>query len=251
MLQLSNKNLNFEQTGMKKLQINLKQVETSLNQLSTQRLNKLTSQLELIYAKAKDIISQRTEVEKEDDDELFEFEVNGQLGRNKKRIKARDPVNQRSETVQETNDNNEFVKIEAGSQPDQNNESIKTRDPVIKRADAVQENSDNNELAKIGVNSQSERIKKSKPKIIANQHAEAEEENDDNEFIEFDVGGQPDRIKKTIEVLNISCNNFKTLPSVFYKLSKLKKLYLFNNQFSHEEKKKIRSSFPSRVQIYF
>lgn len=130
-----------KQQVMKKLQINLKQIETSLNQLSTERLNRLIAQLEQISVKAKDIVAQRSE---------------------------------------------------------------------------PQDNA-----------------------------------NDENEYIEFEVNGQPDRIKKSIEVLNISCNNFETLPSVFYKLNNLKKLYLFNNQFSSEEKKKIRASFPSRVQIYF
>lgn len=130
-----------KQQVMKKLQINLKQIETSLNQLSTERLNRLIAQLEQISVKAKDIVAQRSE---------------------------------------------------------------------------PQDNA-----------------------------------NDENEYIEFEVNGQPDRIKKSIEVLNISCNNFETLPSVFYKLNNLKKLYLFNNQFSSEEKKKIRASFPPRVQIYF
>ncbi len=86
--------------------------------------------------------------------------------------------------------------------------------------------------------------------LIAEREA-ASESDSDSEFIEIEVDGRPDLIKKSIEVLNISCNNYKTLPSVFYKLNNLKKLYLFNNQFSPEEKKKIRSSFPPRVQIYF
>lgn len=87
---------------------------------------------------------------------------------------------------------------------------------------------------------------------IIDQRSAAEEENDDeNEFIEFEINGQPDRIKKNIEVLNLSCNSFQTLPKVFYKLKNLKKLYLFNNQFSREEKQKIRRSFPPGVQIYF
>lgn len=74
---------------------------------------------------------------------------------------------------------------------------------------------------------------------------------DDDEFIEFEINGTIDRIKKNIEVLNISCNNFKTLPSVFYHLTNLKTLYLYNNNFSEEEKRKIRRTFPASVQIHF
>lgn len=83
------------------------------------------------------------------------------------------------------------------------------------------------------------------------ERALASEQEDEDGFIEVVINGQADLIKKNIEVLNISCNNFSTLPSAFYRLKNLKKLYLFNNRFSPEEKRKIRSSFPPRVQIYF
>lgn len=88
-------------------------------------------------------------------------------------------------------------------------------------------------------------------KAIIEERLVEEEDDSDEEFIEITINGQPDLIKKDIQVLNISCNEFKTLPAPIYRLKHLKKLYLFNNQFSQEEKRKIRRSFPPRVQIYF
>lgn len=77
------------------------------------------------------------------------------------------------------------------------------------------------------------------------------EDDSGEEFIEIVINGKADLIKKDIQVLNISCNDFKTLPKAIYRLKNLKKLYLFNNKFSLEEKKKIRKSFPQKVQIHF
>ena len=74
---------------------------------------------------------------------------------------------------------------------------------------------------------------------------------DDDEYIEVYIDGKKDSIKKSIKVLNISCNSFSTLPPVFYRLNNLEKLYLFNNNFTVEEKRKIRRRFPASVQIYF
>ncbi|MCG8338449.1 MAG: hypothetical protein MJE63_28410 [Proteobacteria bacterium] len=91
----------------------------------------------------------------------------------------------------------------------------------------------------------------SKAQSIIEEREAVEEDDSDDEFIEVVINGQPDLIKRTIEVLNISCNEFKTLPPAIYKLKKLKKLYLYNNSFSEEEKKKIRASFPPHVQIHF
>lgn len=87
--------------------------------------------------------------------------------------------------------------------------------------------------------------------LIIDERASESEQTGDDEFMEVIINGQPDLIKKNIEVLNISCNDFTTLPTAFYRLKNLKKLYLFNNRFSPEEKRKIRSSFPPKVQIYF
>lgn len=81
--------------------------------------------------------------------------------------------------------------------------------------------------------------------------AEEEEGDSEEEFIEIEIDGKPDLIRKNIKVLNISCNNFERLPTPIYKLKQLKKLYLYSNRFSPEEKRKIRQSFPSKVQIYF
>lgn len=91
----------------------------------------------------------------------------------------------------------------------------------------------------------------SKAQSIINEREAVEEDDSDDEFIEVVINGQADLIKRTIEVLNISCNEFKTLPPAIYKLKKLKKLYLYNNNFSEEEKRKIRASFPPQVQIHF
>ena len=66
-------------------------------------------------------------------------------------------------------------------------------------------------------------------------------ENDDPDYIHVIVDGKRDRIKKDIEVLNISCNSFSKLPDAIYQLKKLKKLYLYNNSFTAEEKKAIES----------
>ncbi|MBU2645865.1 hypothetical protein KKI24_14240 [bacterium] len=74
---------------------------------------------------------------------------------------------------------------------------------------------------------------------------------DDPDYIHVVVDGKRDRIKKDIEVLNISCNSFSRLPDAIYQLKKLKKLYLFNNSFSDEEKKTIRRQFHGGVHIYF
>ncbi len=87
--------------------------------------------------------------------------------------------------------------------------------------------------------------------IIEERLNETEEDDSDDGFIELIINGQPDLIKKSIQVLNISCNEFKTLPAAIYKLKKLKRLYLYNNSFTEEEKKKIRISFPPHVQIHF
>ncbi len=76
-------------------------------------------------------------------------------------------------------------------------------------------------------------------------------EEDDPDYIHIVVNGKQDRIKKDIEVLNISCNSFNTLPDVIYQLKKLKKLYLYNNSFSSEEKQTIRQQFHAGVHIYF
>ncbi len=83
------------------------------------------------------------------------------------------------------------------------------------------------------------------------QRSQANESDSDDEFIEIVIDGKPDLIKKNIQVLNISCNSFKKLPAAIYRLKNLQKLYLYSNSFSLEEKKKIRRSFPPRVQIYF
>ncbi len=91
----------------------------------------------------------------------------------------------------------------------------------------------------------------SRVQSIIEERDAAEEEDSDEEFIEVVINGQADLIKRTIEVLNISCNEFKTLPSAIYKLKNLKKLYLYNNSFSEDEKRKIRASFPPHVQIHF
>ena len=91
---------------------------------------------------------------------------------------------------------------------------------------------------------------KNKIKSIISERS-IEEDDPNNDFIEIVINGQPDFIKKTIQVLNISCNEFATLPAAIYRLKHLKKLYLYNNQFTPEEKKKIRSSFPVHVQIHF
>jgi len=76
-------------------------------------------------------------------------------------------------------------------------------------------------------------------------------EEDDPDYIYVVANGQRDLIKKDIEVLNISCNSFNTLPEAIYQLKKLKKLYLYNNSFSEEEKKTIRQQFHAGVHIYF
>lgn len=72
----------------------------------------------------------------------------------------------------------------------------------------------------------------------------------DPDFIDVVIDGKRDQIRKDIEVLNISCNNFERLPEPIYQLKNLKKLYLFNNSFSAEEKKNIRRRFRG-VHIYF
>jgi len=74
---------------------------------------------------------------------------------------------------------------------------------------------------------------------------------DDPEYIELMIDGVKDRIKRDIETLNISCNNFTELPSAIYRLRNLKKLYLYNNQFSAEEKKRIRKGLKAGVHLYF
>ncbi len=76
-------------------------------------------------------------------------------------------------------------------------------------------------------------------------------EDDDPDYIHVIVDGKRDRIKRDIEVLNISCNSFNKLPDAVYQLKKLKKLYLYNNSFSAEEKKTIRQQFHAGVHIYF
>lgn len=76
-------------------------------------------------------------------------------------------------------------------------------------------------------------------------------ENDDSNYIYVIVDGKRDRIKKDIQVLNISCNSFNKLPDAIYQLKNLKKLYLYNNSFSAEEKKVIRQQFHRGVHIYF
>ncbi len=76
-------------------------------------------------------------------------------------------------------------------------------------------------------------------------------QDDDPDFISVVIDGKLDRIKKDIEVLNISCNNFDKLPDAIYQLKNLKKLYLYNNSFSDEEKKTIRKQFHGAVHIYF
>jgi len=73
----------------------------------------------------------------------------------------------------------------------------------------------------------------------------------DPHYIEVVVDGQRDRIRRDIETLNISCNNFTQLPEAIYELKNLKKLYLFNNRFSEEEKKNIRRRLSPRTHIYF
>lgn len=88
-----------------------------------------------------------------------------------------------------------------------------------------------------------------KTKII--ELSRKEEEEDDEGYIEIVVNGKPDLIKKDIKELNISCNNFKILPEAVYKLKNLRKLYLYSNNFSDEEKKNIRKRFPLNVQLYF
>ena len=93
-------------------------------------------------------------------------------------------------------------------------------------------------------------LSKTAQTILEKQILETEDDSDE-EFIEIQIDGKPDLIKKSIKVLNISCNDFKTLPAAIYKLKHLQKLYLFSNKFSVEEKKKIRRTFPARVQIYF
>lgn len=74
---------------------------------------------------------------------------------------------------------------------------------------------------------------------------------DDPEYVELMIDGKKDRIKRDIETLNISCNNFTELPTAIYRLQNLKKLYLYNNRFSIEEKKKIRKELKTGIQIYF
>lgn len=88
-------------------------------------------------------------------------------------------------------------------------------------------------------------------RILLEEMANQEEDDSDDEFIEIEIDGKPDLIKRDIKVLNISCNRFKTLPKPIYKLKKLQKLYLYSNEFSSEEKIRIRKSFPASVQIYF
>lgn len=90
-----------------------------------------------------------------------------------------------------------------------------------------------------------------KAQALLETKVDKEADNPAEEYIELTINGQVDRIKKTIEVLNISCNDYKTLPPAIYKLKNLKMLYLFNNKFSAEEKKKIRRNFPAEVQIHF
>jgi Leucine-rich repeat (LRR) protein len=75
--------------------------------------------------------------------------------------------------------------------------------------------------------------------------------NNDPHYIEVVINGQPDRIKRDIETLNISCNSFTRLPEAIYELKKLKKLYLFNNQFSDDEKRAIRRRMPAHTRLYF
>ncbi len=89
-----------------------------------------------------------------------------------------------------------------------------------------------------------------KTKIIELSKQE-EEDDDDSGFIEITIAGKPDLIKKDIKELNISCNNFTVLPDAIYKLKRLRKLYLYSNNFSTEEKKNIRRRFPREVQLYF
>lgn len=73
----------------------------------------------------------------------------------------------------------------------------------------------------------------------------------DPDYINIIIDGKQDQIKKDIEVLNISCNHFEKLPDAIYQLKNLKKLYLYNNSFSPEEKKTIRRQFHKGVHIYF
>ena len=87
---------------------------------------------------------------------------------------------------------------------------------------------------------------------IESRIADISTQNDDeSDYIEIEIDGKPDLIKKNIKVLNISCNNFTTLPLPIYNLKNLKKLYLYSNNFSNSEKQTIRKRFPSSVQIYF
>jgi len=74
---------------------------------------------------------------------------------------------------------------------------------------------------------------------------------DDPDYIHVIVDGKRDLIKKDIEVLNISCNSLSKLPDAIYQLKNLKKLYLYNNSFSAEEKKVIRQQFHGGVHIHF
>ncbi|MBU2512961.1 leucine-rich repeat domain-containing protein [bacterium] len=87
--------------------------------------------------------------------------------------------------------------------------------------------------------------------VVFQRSQTCENDDDNDEFIEIVIDGKPDLIKKNIQVLNISCNRFKTLPAAIFRLKNLRKLYLYSNSFSIEEKKKIRRSFPPQVQIYF
>ncbi len=72
-----------------------------------------------------------------------------------------------------------------------------------------------------------------------------------SDYIELVFDGRPDLIKRDIKVLNLSCNNYTTLPEEIYQLKHLTKLYLYSNKFTQEEKVNIRRRFPLKVEIQF
>ncbi len=116
------------------------------------------------------------------------------------------------------------------------------------KTDSIRKNSNIEELQELQLllDSISEQVK---TQLI--ELSKQEEQDDDEGFIEIMVDGKVDLIKKDIKELNVSCNNFKVLPDPIYKLKKLKKLYLYSNNFSDEEKKNIRKRFPKSVQLHF
>ncbi len=116
------------------------------------------------------------------------------------------------------------------------------------KTDSIRKNSNVEELKELQLllDSVSEQVK-TQLIDLANQ----EEDDDDDGYIEIVIDGKPDLIKKDIKELNVSCNNFTVLPDAIYKLKRLKKLYLYSNNFSHEEKMNIRKRFANNVQLYF